>query len=179
MLATGMLDWVWTTIPSQEWPRFDVPDVGVWSPALGLVANACGDAMILFLVAIIAQHMYRRYLTTRRRKVTVITAAVATLVLLSIGESKSAGELIAALVEAGSGIALILLLWRFFWRENPLALLAGIFVLSVTEDVYLLWLGGPAYRTDVWISLLFLALPLVFLAFESRGTLRKTATERI
>ncbi|MCK4773982.1 MAG: hypothetical protein KAT30_04330, partial [Candidatus Krumholzibacteria bacterium] len=180
MLATGMDRLVWMTIPSaQEWPRFAAPDVGVWSPALGLVANGCLNTMIWFLVAIIAQHMYRRYLTTRRRKVTVITAAVATGFLLAMGESKSAGDLIADLVGGWFGIALILFLWRFFWRENPLALLAGIFVLSVAEDAYLLWLGGSAHRTDVWISLLFLALPLVFLAFESRGTLRKTATGRI
>ncbi|MDH3216742.1 MAG: CPBP family intramembrane metalloprotease [Candidatus Krumholzibacteria bacterium] len=177
MLITGVERLVWTMIPAaQDWSGFDAPDVDVSSPALGLVANAYLNAMIWFLVAIIAQHMYRRYLTTRRKKVTLITAVATTLVLLAMGDSKSAGELIADLVGIGSFIALILLLWRFFWRENPLALLVGILVVLVADDTYQLWLGGSAYRTDLWISLLFLVLPLVYLAFESRGTLRKTAT---
>jgi hypothetical protein len=120
--------------------------------------------------------MYRRYLTTRRRKVTLITAVATALVLMAVGESKSAGELIADLMGIVFFIALILVLWRFFWRENPLALLFGILVVVVVDDTRQLWLGGSAYRTDLWIGLLFLVLPLVYVAFESRGTLRKTAT---
>ncbi len=177
ILINGVERLVWTMIPAaQDWPGFDTPDVGVSSPALGLVANACLNAMIWFLVVVVAQYMYSRYLTTRRRKVTLITTAVATLLLLAMGDSKSAGELIANLVGIGSFIALALVLWRFFWRENPLALLVGILVVIVADDTYQLWLGGSAHRSDVWISLLFLVLPLVYLAFESRGTLRKTAT---
>jgi hypothetical protein len=177
MLISGFERLVWTMVPAaQDWSGFEAPDVDVLSPALGLVANAFLLAILLFLVAVVGQHMYHRYLTTRRKKSIFITAVATTVVLMAIGDSRTAGQLIADLVGIVFFIALILVLWRFFWRENPVALLFGILVVVVVDSTRELWLGGSAYRTDLWIGLLFLILPLVFLAFESRGTLRKRAT---
>jgi hypothetical protein len=96
-----------------------------------------------------------------------------------VGESSGVGELAGEVILIGLAIPGILLLWRFYWRDNPGALLAGIFVIVASEEVYELWLRAPAYRTDAWIALVVLALPLVFLAFESTGARRKTATGRV
>ena len=169
-------------IPSTSvvfWSRFGASDVGVWSPALRLVVNAFQETMTVFLIAVIAWHMWGRYLNTRRRKVIVLTAAVLLLLLGIAGESGGVRVLAGDVILLGVAIPGILLLWRFYWRDNPVALLAGIFVIVASEEVYELWLRAPAYRTDAWIALVFLALPLVYLAFESRGARRKTATGRV
>jgi hypothetical protein len=179
-VLTGLEMLIEAAVPSlNDWSRFGASDVGVWSPALGLVAKACLETMTLFLIAVIAWHMWGRYLNTRRRKVTVLTAVVLLMLLGVVGESSGVGELAGEVILIGLAIPGILLLWRFYWRDNPVALLAGIFVIVASEEVYELWLRAPAYRTDAWIALVVLALPLVFLAFESRGARRKTATGRV
>jgi hypothetical protein len=168
LLLHGLNNVAATRAPSVgDWSRFSAPDVDVASVGVAFAASVCLSTAIWFLLVVAAQYMYRRYLTTRRKKVTVLTAA-AVLLIVGVGGESGVVEFLAQFVTMGAAIVALLLLWRLFWRDNPVALLVGVFILSVAEDGYALAVGGSAYRAELWIAVAVLAMPLVFLAVESR-----------